>query len=511
MLKHSLTRFALGLMVFNAIPASAQDYKYDQIVVAVTALPGTLEPTQDTSIVGLRIMYNLYNKLIEYDQLNNMSVGAGLAETWEFTDPKTLTLHLRHGVKFHDGTDMTAEDVAFTFGPERMSAPQAPAYGATRAYFANIASVTAKDDYTVEMKLKEPDAFLPMRLGAWTGEIISKDAYIAAGGMDGFAKQVVGTGPYKVGEIKPGESIELDAFPGYFRGAPAARKVIFKAVPETSTRVAGLLSGEFDIVTDIPPDQLPVIDNAKGVKTVGGPILNHRLLIYNQDGANAERMKDVHLRRALSLAIDRQLMVDTIWGGRTVVPRGHQWPEFGETFVDRAIPEYSLEKAKAELAQSSYKGETLQYPLVPYYTNGVPYAETMAQMWAAAGINVKVTVVESNAQRDAMRPDIEDWSNSLPYPDVGAGLWRLWQPANLEKIKIAWRDDEFVKLGRIVEFSQDAGERRDAQARMMDIWENTNPGGTMLHQNAIFYGMRNGLDWQPYALQAMDFGPQNLK
>lgn len=511
MLKNLLAGIAAGALSLAATAVMAQDYKYDEIVVAVQSLPGTLEPTQDTSIVGLRIMYNLYNKLIEYDQLGEMELSDALAESWEFIDETTFVLHLREGVKFHDGTDMTAEDVVFTFGPERMMSPDAPAYGATRAYFSNIVAVEALDDYTVQMTLGEPDAFFPLRLGAWTGEVISKDAYEAAGGMDGFALNVVGTGAYRVGEIRPGESITLEAFPDHFRGAPAAERVVFRAVPETATRVAGLLSGEFDIVTDIPPDQLRTIDDASGVESAGGPILNHRILVFRQDGANADLMQDVHLRRALSLSIDRQLLVDTIWGGRTVVPEGHQWPEFGDLFIPRGIPQYDLEKAKEELALSSYDGETLQYPVVDYYVNGIPYAEAMTQMWAEAGIDVELTIVESNTQRDALRPDIGDWSNSLPYPDVAAGLWRLWQPDNLEQMNIPWHDEEFAEQGRIVELSQDAEERRQAQQRLMDIWEVENPGGTVLHQNGIFYGVREGIEWSPYALQAMDFGPLNLK
>src|SRR5690606_1468674 len=129
MLKNLLAGIATGALSLVATSVMAQDYKYDEIVVAVQSLPGTLEPTQDTSIVGLRIMYNLYNKLIEYDQLGEMELSDALAESWEFIDETTFVLHLREGVKFHDGTDMTAEDVVFTFGPERMMSPDAPAYG----------------------------------------------------------------------------------------------------------------------------------------------------------------------------------------------------------------------------------------------------------------------------------------------------------------------------------------------------------------------------------------------
>ena len=222
-------------------------------------------------------------------------------------------------------------------------------------------------------------------------------------------------------------------------------------------------------------------------------------------------MQDIHLRRALSLAIDRDLIAETIWDGRTTVPAGHQWIEYGPLHVERDGVGYDPEAARAELAQSAYDGETLSYVTVDYYTNGIPVAEAMTAMWQAVGIDVDFAVVESWSMRDEANPDIQDWSNSLPYPDPDAGMWRLWKPASLDRRGFGWRNEDFIAAGQVLETSADLDERRTAHERMMDIWDLEDPAGIVPHQNAIFYGQSDDVNWQPYAAQFMDFGPRNLQ
>ncbi len=502
--------FAATLAGIAASPSLA-DYTYDELVVAVQALPGSLEPTQETSNVSLRITYNIYDRLIDFARSPDGAPEPALATAWRYVEPNILEVDIREGVLFHDGTDLSADDVAFTFGVERMLAEDAPAYGPTRGYFSNLISVEAVDDDTVQFILAEADPRFHLKLGLWTAEIISRDHYEAVGGLEAYAADPVGTGAYRVAEVVPGERIVLEAFDGHWRGAPAAQRVEFRLVPEVSTRLAGLLAGEFEIATDIPPDQLGPIEAADRYSVSGGPILNHRVVVFSQAGANAELMQDVHLRRALALAIDRDLIVETIWGGRTIAPAGHQWAEFGDLYIERDGVTYDPAAAAAELDLSRYDGQPLSYVTVDYYPNGIPVAEAMVAMWNAAGINVDFRVVESWSMRDEANPDFIDWSNSLPYPDPEAGMWRLWQPSIVERRGYGWRNEDFVEAGQTLATSNDLEARRAAAARMMDIWDLEDPAGIVPHQTAIFYGQSDAVNWQPYAFQFMDFGPRNLR
>ena len=501
---------ALALVAAFAMPLAAQDRP--TVVVAVQDVPATMEPTRELSNVGIRLMKNVYDKLVEYDYNNNMELVPGLATAWEINDDFTeFKLTIRDGVKFHNGDTLTAEDVAFTFGPERMMNEDAPAYGATRNYFGAVTSVEVTGPMEVTFKTGEPDPYLLKKMGVWSGEVINKRAYLEAGDWDSWSMNPVGTGPYKVVEISNNDEIVLEAFDDYWGGAPAAEAIEWREVPEVSARIAGLTAGEYDVISDIPPDQLSIIEGEEDLAVEGGPIYNFRVVLFNQ---NHEIMQDVHLRRALAKAIDRQLIVDSIWDGRTVVPTCHQWPEFGDMYIDGYEPGYAydLEAAKAELALSSYNGEEILYPIVNnYYTNEVAVAEILVEFWRQAGINVKLEVKENWDQVREADPMIRNWSNSMPFPDPSAGIWRLWQPSYTERQYWGpYLPEGWAEAGETLVQSFDLEERRAAFTQILDTWCYGDPGGTMLYQNGVFYGKKADLPWTAYQSQYMDFAPRNF-
>ena len=129
----------------------------------------------------------------------------------------------------------------------------------------------------------------------------------------------VGTGPYRIVEFTDNVRIVLERFEDYWgEDAGAASRIEFRYVPELSTRIAGLRSGEFDIITEIPPDQADAIDAMNGVKVVGGPVLNIYGMFF--DETNSSPMKDKRVREALTLAVDRELLVETLFSNLTNYP-----------------------------------------------------------------------------------------------------------------------------------------------------------------------------------------------
>ena len=179
------------------------------------------------------------------------------------------------------------------------------------------------------------------RFANYPAQIGSKKGFEAAGGdWSKWAKKPVGTGPYKVQEFVLAKKLVLVPFEGYWgEYKAAADKVTFVVVPEIATRIAGLRSGQFDIITEIGPDFIEEIEKAPGVGVAGGPILNIRGLIYD---STDNVLADPRIRRALNLAIDRQAIVDTLYGGKTIVTKGWQMDVFGDMYLpERSQEEYN--------------------------------------------------------------------------------------------------------------------------------------------------------------------------
>src|SRR5690606_34560829 len=136
--------------------------------------------------------------------------------------------------------------------------------------------------------------------------------------------------------------------------------------------------------------------------------------------------RDRRLRQALNLAIDRELVVETVWHGYAIIPRSYQFIDFGQYYDPNwPAPEYNLDKAKQLVAESGYRGETLFFDLIPhYYDNDVQVAEILTEMWREAGLNVQIRFTT----RFWENPDraIHTWSNSPRFPDPVGGLWLLW-------------------------------------------------------------------------------------
>ena len=222
------------------------------IVIAVQQNPTLLDPFLDISNVSYRVQDNIWDYLISTDYLNDLKNGPMLATEWHRTDDRTLEFTLRQGVKFHDGTEMTAEDVAFTFGDERIMSPSSRGYAPSRPFLGTIEKVEATGPYAVRLTTKQPDPLIERRLAGWGAQIVSKRAFLAAKDWDAWGRAPVGTGPYKVSEFKSGQSILLVAHDQYWGGPPPAASVKFQIVPEIAARMAGLSAGDYDLITEVP-------------------------------------------------------------------------------------------------------------------------------------------------------------------------------------------------------------------------------------------------------------------
>jgi peptide/nickel transport system substrate-binding protein len=508
------------------------------ITVAVQQIvnSGVLEPLREQSNVGARIFNSLFEQLIDLDKQGDLSQKPGLAESWKRIDDKTIEFKLRRGVKFHDGEEMTADDVVFSFGPERMwgfakegekpqtgqalftqssgQATVAPAEvpAVSRRLLPQFDKIEVIDSHTIRFVNKTPDITLEGRLTRNGQDIISKKSFLAAKDWSAYARKPITTGPYKIKEFKPDNVLVLEAHDAYWGGKPPVKELRFVVVPEISARVNGLLSGTYDFVTDIPPDQIKTISGNPKFEVVGGPIVNHRIIVFDK---NHPSLADARVRRAMTHAIDRKVITEALWDNKTSVPAGLQWEFYGSMFhKDWTPPEYNPDLAKKLLAESGYKGEVIPFRVLNnYYTNQVANSQVLAEMWRAVGLNVELQMKENWQQifaKDSPRA-VRDWSNSASFPDPVASIVSQHCTRGQQQQVGEWTNEEFNTLCDALESSTDMAKRPGMFRRMLEIIEREDPGYTVLHRSVIFTGKRKDIAWKYSPMQAMDFRSDNFK
>ena len=491
--------------------------KLSTINVAVPALPETLEPAVTLSLAIYRISYNIFNTLIAFDFKGDKGLMPSLAESWKYIDGKTLEVKLRKGVKFHNGDEFTSEDVAFTFN-ERLYGENSPiSRQRIGGYWSLLDKVEVVDKYTVRFLTKETDPVMPNRLTLPAFQIVNKRAYKEAKTFEEWTFKPVGTGPFKIKQLIPGDQLILEAHNDYWGGKPHADTLIFRAVPEVSARIAGLIAGDYPVISDVATDLIKTVEADKNLSIEGGPSASFLTILFNIH----KPYMDIPLRQAMSLAIDRDLIIKTLFSGRTRVPNGIQDPGYGPMFVkDHPYPKFDLNKAKELVKKSKYNGEVLNYYILnDYYPNEVSVAQAMVEMWKAAGINVQIEVKENWGQvnvEDANKiriHDIRQTSHQDQYGDPAGCLWRTYTPAYDPQRLYNWVGpfaDEFNNHGKILDTSADQKERFASAKRMLEIYDE-NPPAMILYQNIIFSAKRKNIDWSAYKQVYMYFGPENFK
>lgn len=485
-----------------ATSAQAPSQELEVLKVGVSDLPGQMDPMRNVGNTGIRIHYNIFETLILADQKDNYNLKPMLAESWKRIDDYTLEFKLKKGIKFHNGAELKASDVKFSF--DRLKEKDLPDIELAASLMSVIKEVQVVDDYTLRVISEAVDPILEDRIASSWGGWILPEAYVKEAGNDGFALKPVGTGPFKVVSYSP-EKVVLERFEDYWGEKPNVKRIEYILYPENSTRLTALINGEVDLITQLPADQISVIEKDPNLEALSLNIANMHVLMYNTSSAP---LSDKKLRQALNLGIDRQLLADTLWGGKAVVPRGHQYPEYADMyFADYPVMGYNVEKAKQLVAESSYKGEELQYEVEPgYYTFNVEAGEAVVDMWKQIGVNAKVVFKDKQD-----RSQISTWSNSMRFPDPAGGLWLLWGPGTTPD-KLTWPGltPEFTAAGKELASIIDTDRRKVLARKLMEIWDDEAPG-TLLYYPFESWGIRKGLQWQPYSSQAMDFRAGNFK
>jgi peptide/nickel transport system substrate-binding protein len=327
----------------------------------------------------LEIYRVIYSALTQLDPSGD--VVADLATEWTPNeDASTWTFTLREGVKFSDGSDLTAEDVVFTY--ESILGDPA---SLQNFYTAGLDSVTAPGDGTVVFELAQSNSAWPRQVTLIP--IVSKAAYEQLG-AEAFATTPVGSGPYQVISTNGTDTVELEVNPNYYGEAPAAAKVTIKTVEDQTTRLNGLQSGEFDLTMLSGP----AVETAKGAGVVVQSQPGSKV-VYLGFNVTAAPLGEADLRRAVTHAVDRGSITSVLLEGLAEPINQLLAPiTFGhDSSIE--VPPFDVEEARRLVAEAGYDGETiiLQYPAEGGFVTAAPeVAQAVLGYLTEAGIEVSL-------------------------------------------------------------------------------------------------------------------------
>lgn len=396
---HRLRTLALGTAIgalLIASPVSAES-----LTVALQAEPSSIDPQFATTGQNQQIALNMFETLVRFGPSGGFE--PSLATEWSVADDHlTWTFKLREGVKFHDGSDFNAQDVIFSV--ERVAGIEnSPAPFAQRV--ANIASITAIDDHTIEVVTSNPAPTLINDLG--TIYIVSDEIGEGVPSEDfGFGDAAIGTGMYKFVSYTPGESVIIARNDDYW-GEPADFEgITIRFISSDASRVASLQAGEVDMIDAVPPNDLDRLRTTDGIEVVSAASARMVYMGFDQGGETTPMVTgtdtnpflDKRVREALALAIDREAIVSRIQfdSGK---PAGQFGPEgiFGHN-PDLLPTEYNPERARELLAEAGYPegfGLTVHGPNNRYINDGI-VTQTVGQMWAQIGLDIGVETLPFN-------------------------------------------------------------------------------------------------------------------
>ena len=394
-------RFSVLLSIVVMGACRSAPPKNGVITVAVLSSPNSLDPRVGSDETSQRVHQLVFDYLLALDE--KLRVTGGLATHWEQPDPLTYLVYLRKGVRFHDGHELTADDVVHTFGSFIDPAFMSPRKGAYRM----LDRVEAVDPYTVRFRLKEPFGSFPIQL---VMPVVPKGA-----GPE-LRDRPIGTGPYRFVSFAVDDHVTLESFPGYFRGAPANSGVVLKVVPDEIMRALELRKGTVDmVVNDLSPDVVHQLAEEKSVTIAEAPGTDYAYVGVNM---RDPILKDRRVRHALGYAIDRQAIVDHLRRGLArpavgVLPPA-SWAFDAGVFQFTHDPD----KAIALLEEAGYRDPDGDGPQ--------PRLRLSLKVSTNEFIRLQAAVIQQDLKRVGIELDVRSYEFATLYADVLKGNFQLF-------------------------------------------------------------------------------------
>jgi len=456
----------------------------------------------------------------------HLSLVPQLATSWEAEDGgRTLTFHLRDGVRWHDGQPFTADDVVFTWEKVMEPATQSKSFAAD---LASVRRVEAVDARTVRVFYDAPD---PGALLAWRVPILPRHAAGVEADLlhSAFAEHPIGCGPFRFVAWERGQEIRLEAFPDYWAGMPGVRAITFSILSDDRTAWEALMGGQIHLLSMTPElaRQAGRDSRAKDFQRKSYSPLRVTGIWWNTHSSSAPFLADPRVRRAFSLALDRQGFIDGVIGPEVGLPAATLWhPDL--PYADPAIRPvpHDLAAAAALLDEAGWKdadgdgvreraGKALAFTLLSAASNQAiseRTAEWVQQELTAVGARVQIKRLEFTACQERRKTgDFEATVHTVafdPSPNLSVLLSSDPEVGRMNYGRFSDPDTE--RLLDVVRTSTDEGLRRRASADIQHRLQEMEPVTALYHARALLLlpASLKGVETSPVGLYAFSPGPR---
>ena len=502
----ALHRSVCALMgVFMSATAAAAD-----LSIGISADVTSLDPHYVATQHNVALGWNVFDALTRVDE--NARIIPGIATSWRAVNPTTWEFKLRKGVKFHDGSELTADDVAYSL-VRPLAIAGSP--GGFAVYVRRIISKEIVDPYTIRLKTATPYGAMPQDLNAIM--IVSRKAALNATPADfDSGKAMIGSGPYKFVRWARGDRVELARFEGYWDKKPAWDKVTFRMMSNDPARTAALLSGDVDVIENVPPADLARMRANVNVRIE--QMVSWRTIFFQMDQYRTQPPQvtdldgkplgknpfmDVRVRRAISKALNRKALVERAMENVAVPAANVVSPQIFGYQIDAKPEAFDPDGAKKLLAAAGYPNGFAMTVSAPSdrYINDDQVAQAVAQMLSRIGIKCAVEAMPFNVYLSKARDQqfsfaMLGWGSyaadlalrallMTPNVDMGNGAWNWGRYSN-------------PKLDKLVEQALDTvdDKKREALAREAGTLVAADVAIIPLHHQIVTWAMKKNIAYQ---------------
>lgn len=421
----------------------------DSVNIAISAEFSNMSPFASGVLIDRCLRENFYETLVYY---NDEEFEPLLSEEPIISDDGLkYTFKIKQGVKFHNGDEMTVEDVLYSYESALATADYSQ-------YASIVKGCYIEDDDTFIVELNTP--YAPFLLAVASRVCIINKAYTEAGGEESY-NEPIGTGPYKFVSREAGSNLKLTAFEEYHGTAASIKDVTFTVIADASSAQMSLEAGDIDLTYMLPSTAVATLEESENIEVARVSTMGSGYLLYN---LNVAPFTDINFRKAIQYAVDREMIIKAALDGigtesyslftlNTVGCTG--------TYLS---PEYDIEKAKEYLEKSSYDGETIKF--IVGNDSYKRLAVILQEVWSEIGLNIEIEMMEANAWMEDMNngnyqmsfvvmtkdPDADLWTNALATSGLGVN--------NRSQLSDPEIDEAFEK-GRVAVDLKDREEQYD--------------------------------------------------
>jgi len=482
-----------------AAPAAAQS----RIVLAQGVDATTMIPNMESVTSTNNVLEHVYDTLVWRDE--DLVIEPALAVSWETIDDLTWEFQLRDDVYWHDGTPFTAADVKYTLDyilDEDIGSQYRP-------YHALIEEVEVIDDHNVRIITEAPHALMLARLSMT--QIFAKH-YMEEHDTSYLASNPMGTGPYRFVEWVRDERIVLERNEEHWRGPAEIEEIVFRPIPESSTRIAELSTGNVDVIVNVPPHQIPAVEDAAAARIATVPSV--RVIFLGINTENEGPWQDKRVRQALNYALDREVLIEAILEGlgTPLAPGGLSTYHFGYDDSIEPFP-FDPEKAQALLEEAGYPDGFELDMMIPdgRYAMDREVGEAIVGMYRNLGLDVNYEVLEWGVyvgrinERDMSDLYLLGWGGATVDAEGTFGpLLKSGNPLSY------FSHDEVDRLIEAGATTVDPDERLEIYSELHELLREEAPW-VYLHQQEDIYGLSDRLDWEPRADERLWMYPASLR